>query len=317
MIKDFEAWINESVTSTTTMLGRTFLASWINFYECFQAWKTGDSQKLVKDLVSHFMDLEKLWISVKDQEDAETEWMPSMKEQQKHVQSRLLQLGPAAMEALFNERSAARTDIINMASEEEMILPPRQVTMMNTSCDVYVAVAVPRRDSVTRGPRTNKTAEPTQQESIPAMNSIWNNQKLAHELIMDPDFKMKRSDASTLEGQVAAMARKAFFDSVREQLSQGKYEEVVPNLMMDIKDVSYNFCALRMKYSPRNRLSWPCSPRRVKLELKSRKYSTLSTSVSRSRTMLSTFRNVSSTLLKKCFNFVLLFSTLPFGLLLR
>jgi hypothetical protein len=124
--------------------------------------------------------------------------------------------------------------------------PPRQITMTNTSCDVYTPAAPTRRDSVTRrsrtsSPNSDSSAKPiasAQQESIPALNSIWSNQKLAHELIMDPDFKMKRTDASTLEGQVAAMARKAFFDSVREQLSQEKYEEVVPNLIKDIKDVS-------------------------------------------------------------------------------
>ena len=243
MLVNFEAWMNGSQSADVLALGRKFLASWVLFYNTFTHWKTLDTPKLTADLINHFMDLEKLWNSVKDQEDAENEWKPQMKAQQKQILSKLTRMGPSALESLFNTRSAALTE--HQSTMES--IQTRPVTMTNTSPDVYPGAVLPRRDSVTHSRHSSGTSEietkssnPDQmaQEDASALGSVWSNQKLAHELVMDPDFKMKRSDANTLEGQISAIARKAFFDSIRSDFEQGIFKTHVPALIKDIRDVS-------------------------------------------------------------------------------
>ncbi|RKO91645.1 T-complex 11 [Blyttiomyces helicus] len=51
---------------------------------------------------------------------------------------------------------------------------------------------------------------------------------------MDPDFTLKAPEPSPLEVQVRAMAKKAFFDGVREDMARGNYSRIV-GLIGDIK----------------------------------------------------------------------------------
>lgn len=252
MLMDFEAWLAGAQSPSVASLGRTFLASWIEYYENFDAWKSGNNQGLIKDLVKHFLDLEKLWISVKDQEDAEGEWMPRIRDQQKQIQSRLAKMGGSeAMDLLAVERSKALDEFKSLSPSSES----RPVTLTNTSVDVYQTMALPRRDSVTKSRTSSATTRSTGSSStangesssketpaadakiMETLQSMWTNQKIAHEMIMDPDFKMKRSDAKSLEGQVSAMARKAFFDSIREDFEKGILVNHVPSLLGDIREI--------------------------------------------------------------------------------
>jgi hypothetical protein len=187
------------------------------------------------------MDLEKLWISVREQEDAEDQWKPKIQEQQKQIQKRLANLNTQGLDLLLEERSKAFAE--HMASDPTS--ESRPVTMINTSPDVYKTMALARRDSVTNSrsstPSSTATLENTsipKKEQMNEVKNMWSNHKIAHEMIMDPEFKMKRSDPNTLEGKVAAMARKAFFDTVREDFHTGKFSAHVPNLLQDVKEVS-------------------------------------------------------------------------------
>ena len=233
LLTDFEAWIHGPASQVTSN-GYTFLASWINFYTLFNAWKLADTEKLIMDLIHHFMDLEKLWISVKAQEDAENEWKPSLNEQQKQIQSKLHRMGPDAIEKLFIERTKFMDD--HLLTDPEAITRP--ITFTNTSTDVYKAAFPERRDSVTSN---RKSPEPTvEPQNTPNPAAGWSqlmsNQKLAHELIMDPNFEMKRADVNTLEGQITQVAKKAFFDSMKQEFDTGNFKTHVPGLLEDIKN---------------------------------------------------------------------------------
>lgn len=240
MLTDFEAWMSGSKSAAVLALGRSFLASWIAYYDAFNQWKSGNSKDLVTDLIKHFMELERLWISVKEQEDAEDQWKPKIQEQQKQIHVRLARLNSSALDALMEKRSKALADyLVNEPNAES-----RPVTMTNTSPDVYKTVTLNRRDSVTKSrsssPSNSQTTENTpvpKQDQMTEVQNMWSNHKIAHEMIMDPEFKMKRSDSNTLEGKVAAMARKAFFDTIRDDFHNGKFTTHVPNLLKDIKEI--------------------------------------------------------------------------------
>ncbi|KAL0076266.1 T-complex protein 11-domain-containing protein [Phycomyces blakesleeanus] len=62
------------------------------------------------------------------------------------------------------------------------------------------------------------------------------HEQIAHEIIMDPEFKLyKREPDTDLESRVRTIATKAFFDRVAEELDNGHSEKSIPSLMNDIR----------------------------------------------------------------------------------
>ncbi|KAI9010423.1 T-complex protein 11-domain-containing protein [Phycomyces nitens] len=62
------------------------------------------------------------------------------------------------------------------------------------------------------------------------------HEQIAHEIIMDPEFRLyKREPDTDLESRIRTIATKAFFDRVAEELDQGHPEKSIPSLMNDIR----------------------------------------------------------------------------------
>lgn len=239
MLTDFEAWMDYHNTSKVLMRGRRFLESWINYYNAFESWKSGNAEQLALDLMKHFMELEKLWIAVRNQEDAELEWMSNVSRQQKQVFTRLQRLNEKFMKDLLEKRELARQEFLD--NEENDLSSVKAITMINTSVDVYPVLTKSRRDSVSKPAPGSEDIDKSEVESklhkeAGDISSIWSNQKLAHELVIDPDFKMKRSDVNSLEGQVADVAKKVFFESVKAQFDSGDFK-CASSLIGDIREV--------------------------------------------------------------------------------
>ncbi|KAI8855011.1 T-complex protein 11-domain-containing protein [Chytridium lagenaria] len=75
LLAKFQEWLDRVETiSDQELLEATvaLLKIWVTYYESFNTWKERDTKKIVDDLVSHWMNLEKLWLSVKEQVDADT-----------------------------------------------------------------------------------------------------------------------------------------------------------------------------------------------------------------------------------------------------
>ncbi|KAJ3216550.1 hypothetical protein HDU67_009335 [Dinochytrium kinnereticum] len=116
----FQNWLDcVSATSEQELLETTlaFLKTWTLYYESFNTWKERDTKKIVDDLVSHWMNLEKLWLSVKDQVDADSQWRPRIEQQQKVIINRLGRFGESALDRLREER---RLSISSNASDMEI-----------------------------------------------------------------------------------------------------------------------------------------------------------------------------------------------------
>ena len=241
MLMDFEDWMDVSHTFKVLLQGRKFLSSWVMLYEAFDNWKSGNQEKIAKDLIKHFMELEKLWLSVRNQQDAEEEWMENIARQQKQVFSRLNRFGTHYMNDLFAARKAAYDGFL--ANEENDVSSCKAMTMLNTSVDVYPIAIRSRRDSVTRSLPDSESSKIVKQvenqvglESEDTFKSIWSNQKLAHELILDPEFRMKRNDSTSLEGQVAEISKKVFFENIKFEFDAGNYKQSI-GLIGDIREV--------------------------------------------------------------------------------
>eukprot|EP00842_Homolaphlyctis_polyrhiza_P000700 jgi/Hompol1/1630/HPOL_005677-RA len=125
MLADFEAWLAGSASDNVASLGKAFLASYNAYYEAFEQWKSQDTVKIVDDMITHFLDLERLWLSVRGQEDAETEWGPRIEEQQHRIFARLSKFGQSALDKLDAERHRQATQIPDLMQEQRQ----REATM--------------------------------------------------------------------------------------------------------------------------------------------------------------------------------------------
>ncbi|KAI9345540.1 hypothetical protein BDR26DRAFT_800366, partial [Obelidium mucronatum] len=107
LLTKFELWINTtsspakafSVAATTELV-----SAWILYYNKFETWKERDTMKIVDGLISHYLELENLWLSVKDQIDADVQWKPRVEEQQQQIFARLQKFGDKAMERFSKAR---------------------------------------------------------------------------------------------------------------------------------------------------------------------------------------------------------------------
>ncbi|KAI8926748.1 T-complex protein 11-domain-containing protein, partial [Entophlyctis helioformis] len=295
MLADFDAWTATAAATPADdlhILGRSFLKSYMAYYAAFEAWKSQDMHKLIDDLVSHFLDLERLWLSVKDQEDAETEWAPRIDEQQHQIHDRIEKFGAPAIARLEAARSRLHAELaaqdVEMVPSSPIRIPSRRTRRSrqtrasfisatsesahrstSPSCSSRSCPASRRMSS--QSSRSGRSGSPTkspertgrqQQQQQPVTNDqrnepsmpsashgmapaiqsvapefgqVFSNEQLAHELVMDPDFSLKRPKRSQFEEQVAAVARRAFFDGVRDEIAQSGYGSQALGILSDIK----------------------------------------------------------------------------------
>jgi len=97
MLKELEQWFNEISNDGPYKIHFNhlsgFLSAWDSYYNNFNTWKLKDSQKLANNLIAHYMELEKLWNTVKTQANAETEWKMNIVHQQEEIRHKIRNLG--------------------------------------------------------------------------------------------------------------------------------------------------------------------------------------------------------------------------------
>src|SRR6266498_390261 len=97
MLRELEHWFNEISNDEPNKIHvnhlLSFLSAWDTYYNDFDNWKSKDSEKLASNLVAHYMELEKLWNTVKTQANAETEWKMNIMHQQEEIRRKIRDLG--------------------------------------------------------------------------------------------------------------------------------------------------------------------------------------------------------------------------------
>ncbi|KAJ3040301.1 hypothetical protein HDV00_011181 [Rhizophlyctis rosea] len=266
VLTDFESLLTTyKSTPTLTTLIQRFFDSWTAFYTTFESWKSADSRKIVDGMIAHWLDLERLWLSVKDQVDADVQWRPRIESQQVAIVEKLSKFGPEALSRLreAQEQNRAEANAAHEArqAEEDFIpttratTPPPQntETPLSTSPSHFPpgkylpkqTVSLPRHisiptDSVNTIPNPKLPPTPSTEVApdlsgvVSDFGSQFSNEQLAHELLLDPDFTLK-PQRSPLEEQVRTMAKKAFFDVVNKEFEEGKWEYVI-GLVGDIRE---------------------------------------------------------------------------------
>ncbi|GET00023.1 T-complex protein 11-domain-containing protein [Rhizophagus clarus] len=97
MLRELEHWLNEFSNDEPNKIHvnhlLSFLSAWDTYYNDFDNWKSKDSEKLASNLIAHYVELEKLWNTVKTQANAETEWRMNIVQQQEEIKSKIRNLG--------------------------------------------------------------------------------------------------------------------------------------------------------------------------------------------------------------------------------
>jgi hypothetical protein len=239
LIGDFMFWVRTKDSSLIASLSKQFLNSFDDFYEQLQVYKSKDKMAFVNQLIGHFIELDKLWIQVFLKDDRE-EWASNIEEQQNMHLKRILKFGDYAKEKLESVREEFK--IFAVGSGVKMTIAEDAI-FSTTANHYYLPIEDMEVDSIS--PANNAAAEMDVDEVKPevadinAYGSALSNEQLAHELVMDPKFELKRDQKTELQLQVTEIAKKAFANQIRKEISENIYEVTVLNMIMEIKQVFY------------------------------------------------------------------------------
>ncbi|KAJ3200446.1 hypothetical protein HDU82_008903 [Entophlyctis luteolus] len=325
LLTNLESWLS-NVTgfqkSFSVSVLKNLIAGWIAYYEQFESWKEQDTMKIVDGLIAHYLELENLWLTVKDQMVADAEWKPRIEDQQRLIISRLQKFGDRAMEKFIRARhdlhvqfglSVSDADLENELSHmsvdgilssngeeqsparesirivrkgkgpatQEMSPPSQSASLLATSPQRFPGRFMASRptssDSVSRPnsvsphpksrvnspvveqndaekPRTPLISAPSSEKleslsATPEFGDLLSNQKLAHELTLDPEFNLKKPQLNEIEQKVRHAARKAFFDQVKQTFKDGQFDVHVPEFLVDIKQQILSMVSAKGKFA--------------------------------------------------------------------
>ncbi|KAI9270818.1 T-complex protein 11-domain-containing protein [Sporodiniella umbellata] len=207
MLYGFEGWYKIHRHPGATKAREIFMKSWEDYYGRFERWKSQDQAELVDNLIAYYVQLSTLRQTLLGEEQTE-----SLEVQLAEAKQRLECWGGSeALQKLQSalERSRASTSSGIRQQQEER--QPRHPVADN---------APVKKDQV------NTLLE--------NHDSRLTNLQLVHELVLEPQFDLKNY-ADPLEVQVKAIARKAFFDRLEQEIAEGKMALCLPDLIEEMK----------------------------------------------------------------------------------
>ncbi|KAG0183078.1 hypothetical protein DFQ29_000081 [Apophysomyces sp. BC1021] len=218
----YEKWLDSHNSQVQSSAKLALEECWNTFYALFESWKSKDMKHLLTNMSAYYLELVRLkhMLTIQgDVEGADTQ----LDEQLNQVKTRMYQLGGRA--ALERLAEAEKGLIAELSGGGASSVPPSPT---------------PRPEKLPGSQEQQPQVSPEQLTRLLsgyAPASGISNEQLAHEIIMDPDFKIQKHQPQTkLEEQVRQMATKAFFDQVRDDIRDGHPERSLPNLMRDIRD---------------------------------------------------------------------------------
>jgi hypothetical protein len=227
LIQVFDSWL---ATPSSAALGREFLNVFSSYYDAFEAWKSFDTNKLIEELITHFLELENLWLTVMNQEDADQEWSNPIQQQQSAILKRLSKLGLVAIDKLNAARTIVKQQLLDSEASVE-IYDTEQLSPM-----VYRPTKI--SDSVLKEPVEHaQNSVEFSATNLQQFGSFLSNEQLAHELVMNPNYKLEPPVKSEFEQKVAEIAKKALTDVIREEIQKGEYSNHVLRVLKSLKQV--------------------------------------------------------------------------------
>ncbi|CAO3702230.1 unnamed protein product [Rhizopus stolonifer] len=193
----FETWLCAHGRQKTTHARHEFVKAWCSYSAAFDHWKSRDLEKLIKDTIAYYVQLWRLQQTMADQDHSSV-----LQEQLEQIKIKLERLGGArALEDLASalERASA------LAKERKKKQEKKQ-------------------EQKTRKPDTLISHDEMDRILSRFTNSSLDRLKVAHELILNPEFTLETM-SSALETQIKEVVERAYFDHL-----EGDFYRVLKDL---------------------------------------------------------------------------------------
>ncbi|KAI8145917.1 T-complex protein 11-domain-containing protein [Fennellomyces sp. T-0311] len=215
LLEHLEMWLDPSSADRRPPMSR-MRALWTSYVTLFQQWLSNDKDQLLSSIIAHYQELQQIRKALQQQAPNVTERNEACDQldiQLQQLEQKITSLGGAA--ALERIR--------------EMPLSNKNSREKKTSS---------RHDSEHA---LNMLAETTA-SSVAGLT----NEQLAHELILDPNFKLQRHPSS-IERQVSDIATTAFFDKVAHDMETDNASRCLLQLLREIRERLLDLVAPSMK----------------------------------------------------------------------
>lgn len=215
MLTSFEAYV--ACQNPDTDMQQTIQLHWQGYGRLFQAWKKNDRAQLLAATTAHYnglMDLKQTIQEKTPDGPDRREACDALEEQLRQVQAKIERLGGPVVH-VPNDQSTAST----------IPTPPSS-----------------HHGSDDENEQQQSDNQEHRQQTIHMLQGMSqkngiSNEQLAHEIILDPEFKLER--AKGIEYQVTAAAKRAFFDKLDEDLTQGVAgaQDTLLEVLADVRQV--------------------------------------------------------------------------------
>lgn len=242
LLHSFQQWLEAAHTDKFDPKWTAFEDCWNSYYALFEAWKRNDVEKIVDNLITHYIEMERLWDTLGKHDDNANEIRSQLDIQQLQISQKLQKIGGAKA----TEKLETVKQTIQMSREEALARGQRERA---DSVFSIPASPTPRPEKTSDSDIDQKSAAGTTSDQSMAngdLNKILGsfapasgitNEQLAHEVVMNPDFKLEKTGKSEIVDQVRQVATRAFFDSMREDFENQNYQRWIPGLVGDMKEV--------------------------------------------------------------------------------
>lgn len=227
MLNLFETWLSAHGRPGATAARLAFVQAWNEYTVLFDTWKSSDCDQLIKNMVTYYVELSTLRQTMIAQQN-DVSVGDQLQQQLDEIKTRISKLGgPNALSDLQKALESSASSTSTGRKKQAQNNKPRTPELDNE-----FETQQDQRHSNVNGEQLGQLLNGYVPESG------FTNDQLAHELIMDPEFKLKRHEPTNdLEKRVKMMAEKAFFDRVSQDIEQGTPELSLPSLIHDVKMV--------------------------------------------------------------------------------
>lgn len=231
MLTLFESWLKAHGRPGATAARLAFVQAWNEYTVLFESWKSRDCTQLTYNMIGYYVELSTLRQTMIAQQN-DPSVGDQLQQQLDEIKIKLEKLGGStALENLQRALELSSSSTSTGRKKQQQINTPR-----SPEFDTEFESQQNAKNQHTNGDQLGHLLNGY------APDSGLTNEQLAHELIMDPEFKLMRHEPTNdLEKRVRMMAEKAFFDKVAQDIEQGKPELSLPSLIVDVKTVSYTY----------------------------------------------------------------------------
>ncbi|KAJ1977361.1 hypothetical protein H4R34_003608 [Dimargaris verticillata] len=198
---------------------QTFARRWDTYYHGFVAWKKKDSAQILETLIAHYLELDRLWHTVKPHAEANESWRAPIAEQRETIKEQIIKFGgDAALQRLLQAQTVARQTYNGPISSPAAPATPHPEPI--TSAQQPEAALLSTESVIPTEERVSHPSASGISGVKERVAEYIQNEKLAHEIVVNPYFQLP--PLSDPLHQAQAVARRAYLDHLRDLLNAVK-----------------------------------------------------------------------------------------------